>query len=102
MSATFEKIVVPQKVYYRRGAVHTVASEVSAKNIALICDEKDVTIASLVRGEFEKIRSLNHIYPYVIKACDHDLSQKMIAEALTLVDTIVAVGSSELFNEVAI
>ena len=48
MSDTFEKIVVPQKVYYRRGAVHTVASEVSAKNIALICDEKDVSIASLV------------------------------------------------------
>lgn len=102
MSATFEKIVVPQKIYYRCGAVRTVASEVSAQNIALICDEKDVTIASLVRGEFEKIRGLNHIYPYVIKDTDHELSQKMIAESLKLVDTVVAVGSCHLFNEVAI
>lgn len=96
-----EKIVVPQKLYYRRGSLHTVASELIAKKIALFSNRVDLDIMTLAQQEFSNILDLETIYPVLIDENDHNLCKIAINNVLPSVDTVVAVGSSKLFNEVA-
>lgn len=97
-----EKVVVPQKVYFRRGSLHTVASELSATKIALFANRADLDIMKLAEKEFSVISGLQRIYPIFIDDSDHKLSVQVIQSILPSVDTVVAVGSFKLFNEIAI
>ncbi|CAL6085052.1 GTA-2-like_protein [Hexamita inflata] len=96
-----EKVLIPQKLYYRRGAFQTIATEISTIKCAIFANNDDLEIMKLVEKELNKIAGIVRVYPMFLDDSNHTTAQMTINSIIPSVDTVVAVGSSKLFNEIA-
>ena len=97
----FEKVLIPQKLYFKKGSLHTVAHEISTKRCAVFACDRDLEVMKLVEKELEVIQGLERVYPIFIDEDNHKLAVDQINSVLPLIDTVIAVGSYKLFNEIA-
>ncbi|KAH0571497.1 GTA-2-like protein [Spironucleus salmonicida] len=92
-----EAIYIPQKLYYRRGSMHTVAGEVNFQKAAILSNNRDLDISQQVAAEFHQGRC----YPMLVNDSVSDEALQIINNAIKNCDTLVVVGDYKLQNFVA-
>ena len=93
---------MPQRIHYRRGSLHTVAKDIRTTNVAIFANGADLEVMKLVEKEMVGSPELKRTYPMYTDDENAALALLNMQSVLPQIDTVIAIGSSKMFNLMSI